>query len=98
MNLEAYVIVFQSMQLDDNVEYFSDGMQLIEHVTEQLACGEGHVPITMMLLDYQMPEANGEEVVKETKALYQDYLRANKNSAIREPQYVMLSAHVGKTI
>ena len=56
-------------------------------------------PIKVLILDVQMPEKNGLEVVKEVKDLYKQIREINcdrfvSQLFVEEPVYVFLSSHV----
>lgn len=66
MNIEAYKSVFNQVGIESSTEYFADGLQTIARVKEILENPKNkaqRVPIAALLLDYQMPEANGLRVV-----------------------------------
>ena len=95
MNIESYKIVFQSMELSNCVIYYTNGLELIKKVKAELKKDHStDMPIPLLLLDYQMPELNGIEVIKEVRRLYAEVNRS-KPIPLIEPKYVMLSAHIG---
>lgn len=53
-------------------------------------------PITFMLLDFQMPQKNGLEVLTEVKQFYQAKARilAEKGVSLVEPEFVFLTAYM----
>ena len=99
MNIEAYKITFKPLMLSSDIEYQINGRLTINRVLVLLedplvTCDK--IPISALLLDYEMPEANGLVVVREVKAAYKK-LNAGRNALdmIREPLYVFMSAHLG---
>jgi len=53
-------------------------------------------PITLMLLDFQMPGKNGIEVLKETKLFLKEQaaLLKDKGVTLESPEYVFLTAYM----
>ena len=62
MNVEAYRIIFKNLKLDSKMEYQINGRLCMDRVHAMLRdplinCDP--MPIAALLLDYEMPEANG---------------------------------------
>ena len=78
MNIEAYRITFGSLGLSESVEYHVNGQLAINRVNNLIRdCKEtdGRMPIAALLLDYQMPGANGLEVVEHVREAYSELNR-----------------------
>ena len=98
MNIEAYKSVFNEVGIESSTEYFADGLQTITRVRQILEIPKNkalRVPIAALLLDYQMPEANGLQVVQVVTDLYYETntLRSSTMQLVL-PQFVFLSAHL----
>ena len=76
------------LQLDAICEYCVDGQQAIDRAQQILAEAddENLRPISMMILDFQMPKKNGIEVVKEITKLYQE------RSGLKSPELAFITA------
>ena len=76
------------LQLDPICEYCVDGQQAIDKAQQILAEADDKNlrPISMMILDFQMPKKNGIEVVKEVKKLYQE------KSGLKSPELAFITA------
>ena len=84
--------------MQNEVSYYNNGRLLVDQVFKLLQNPElirKRLPIDALLLDYEMPEADGLQVVKEVKELYREYnLHRSGLPTLREPLYVFLSAHL----
>ena len=82
------------MGLESKSAFCIDGQDTIDQVVRILGeCpAENLRPITLMLLDLQMPKKNGIQVVTEVRELYKQ--RATECPGLRLPTFVFLTAYL----
>ena len=63
MNIAVAKSLFEKLNLSDCCQYFEDGQKIINHVKLTLKNANDDHPISLLLLDLQMPMKNGLQVV-----------------------------------
>ena len=108
INLELIKMSIQEINLMDLSEFYINGQQVVDRVkqivNDQLLSAKSFPirPARALILDFQMPQKNGIEVVKEVKEFYNRIIMENDQMLTRElflqePIYIFLSSHVGNT-
>ena len=98
INIEVLKTDFAELNLSDQVEFASNGQQVIDLVKETFeACAakitsntELIKPIDLLLIDFQMPFKTGLQVIEEIK---QYYKTQSLGYEVEEPIFVLMSAY-----
>ena len=94
VNLDVIRMNMEQMTLLKDLEFFTDGQQVIDRIMEILEMRDlASCPIDALLLDFQMPVKNGIQVVREVKTLYAKQNTKNPELTLKEPLYVFFTAH-----
>ena len=100
LNIQVLKSYFAELALTKSVQYAFNGQQAIDLVKEAFLSGleksritgEVYKPINMLILDFQMPNKNGFQVVQEVKQFLKSQAEINIDLLIEEPTYVYLTA------
>ena len=65
---------------------------LLDVYIENCKAGRPALPVKFMLLDFQMPNKNGIQVIEEIRGYYNSRKKLNTEIKIIEPTYVFLTA------
>ena len=90
INLETLKMSIQEIALMDLSEFYINGQQVVDRVkqlvNDQLLSAKSFPirPAHALILDFQMPQKNGIEVVKEVKEFYNRIIMENDQMLTRE--------------
>lgn len=71
--------------------------KIVEDSLLEVLAGSTIRPIDFMLLDFQMPQKNGIQVLKEVRSFYKEQQSMNSQVILEEPVYVFLTAFMTQT-
>ena len=84
----------QKAGLLGNTDFYYNGQEALDKAIKQiqLADSDCYNPIVLMLLDHQMPQKNGLELVQELRCFIQEWNK-DRICKIQEPLIVFLTAY-----
>ncbi len=94
VNLDTLRIQLDSIDVLERCEFYNDGQKVVTRVKSVLETLEGMdrdrcpaVPLSALVIDFQMPQKNGIQVVKEVSDLYDLHGMPTK------PKFLFVTAH-----